>query len=420
MRKLSMPIEELATSFHRHVRRKDGSSMRGRQVAFIDQTGQLGGAEMMLLDLIPKMDLDARVILLADGPFRPALEARGIPVQVVPMKGPLQQGVGKRAGFLTLSRAVPAFFSVTAQIANAISGADLVYANTPKAWIIGGLAAWRARLPLVCHLHDILSAGHFSRVNRWLMVRFANWFAKAVIANSNDAAEAFVGVGGKADRVSVIPNGFDLSLFDRVPAAPPVPSVREVLSLGTSPFVVMAGRIAPWKGQDVFIKALNLIPGVHGLIVGDALFTEDDRRFAGSLPSLARNLGCADRVHFLGFRHDVNSLYREADIVVHCSVIAEPFGRVVVEGMLCGKPVVAANDGGPRDIIEDGVTGLLHAPGNAEALAGCLKRLLSNPEQAREIARRGQTAARERYDLRKVVAQTQSVLDRVLAQTSRG
>ncbi len=85
--------------------------------------------------------------------------------------------------------------------------------------------------------------------------------------------------------------------------------------------------------------------------------------------------GLANRAHFLGFRDDVPALMKGVDIVAHTSIAPEPFGRVVVEGMLAGKPVIAARDGGVTEIIDDGRDGLLVPSGDANALAAAIRQL---------------------------------------------
>jgi glycosyltransferase involved in cell wall biosynthesis len=392
--------------------------MSRMKTVFLDQSGQLGGAELLLLDLIPQMEVEPRVVLLEDGPFRVALEARGIPAQVVNLKEHLPTEVTKRAGLFTLLRSLPGLWSAISQITGTLRGADMIYANTPKAWIMGAVAARRTGVPLICHLHDIISAGHFSAVNRFLLVRAANGAAQAVIANSGAAARAFVEAGGNERLVKVIPNGFNPDAFDNHGAIRPS-ALRKEFRIGNAPLVAMAGRLTPWKGQHIFIRAIAELFGVHGVIVGDALFTAEDRAYAQSLPALAKSLGCADRIHFLGFRDAVMPVLREADVVAHCSVQPEPFGRVIVEAMFCGRPVVVAGEGGAAEIVKHGVTGLHHLPGDAVSLAFRLRGLLDHPDTALALARAGEHAAKERYSLDHVAAQTKDVLKTALQRHGR-
>jgi len=138
----------------------------------------------------------------------------------------------------------------------------------------------------------------------------------------------------------------------------------------------------------------------HLLLVGDALFGEE--AYAASLRAQAARLGLGDRVHFLGFRSDVPRLMRTVDIVAHTSSAPEPFGRVVVEGMLAQRPVIATGAGGVPEIVSAG-TGVLVPPGDATALAAAFTRLLSDPEFAAGVARKGREHATTHFTVEEMV-----------------
>ena len=122
----------------------------------------------------------------------------------------------------------------------------------------------------------------------------------------------------------------------------------------------MFGRLAAWKGQHVFIRALAGVPDLHAVIVGGALFGEE--AYEADLKRLCAELGVADRVHFLGFRRDIPRLMRMMDLIVHASTAPEPFGRVLVEAMLARTPLIASRAGGALEIVQDRVSGRLVAP----------------------------------------------------------
>ena len=104
-----------------------------------------------------------------------------------------------------------------------------------------------------------------------------------------------------------------------------------------------------------------------------------------------------ERVRFLGFREDIPALLHAVDFVAHTSVAPEPFGRVIVEGMLAGKPVVATRAGGACEIIEDGATGCLVAPGDGAALAAVLRMLMEQPGEASRLAKAGRIFAMQKF-----------------------
>jgi len=111
----------------------------------------------------------------------------------------------------------------------------------------------------------------------------------------------------------------------------------------------------------------------------------------------------ADRVHFLGFREDIPRLMRLTDVVVHTSVAPEPFGRVILEGMLSRRPVVAARAGGTMELAEDGAGGVLVPPGDAKALAGALGSLLADIPRARAMAEAGYDRALTHFSLQSML-----------------
>src|SRR5262249_3832625 len=123
----------------------------------------------------------------------------------------------------------------------------------------------------------------------------------------------------------------------------------------------------------------------------------------------------AGRVTFLGFRADVPALMSAVDIVVRASVHAEPFGRVVVEGMLANRPVVASAAGGVLEIVDDRVNGLLAPPGDARALPRCIGELVRDPAFAARLAATGHNKAIEEFSCRKMLADIRAVILRVLA-----
>lgn len=362
------------------------------RVLFVDHAGVLGGAELSLLDVAAALGARARVVLLADGPFRAALEGRGVAVQVEPM-GALS-GVKKTARRPSL-RAIADAWRVAGAVARRAADADIICANSQKAFVVAALAGWRAGKPVAWMLRDILAAPHFSGSNIRLVVGLANRRARRVIANSQATAAAFVAAGGRASLVRVVHNGIDAAPFDAV-REESERAVRESLGIPAGAFTVaMLGRFHPWKGQQVLLDALAQLPGVHAIIAGAALFGEDE--FARSLEAQAATLGVADRAHFTGFRDDVPALLRAADVVVHASVSPEPFGRVIVEGMLARRPVIATNAGGVPEIVTDGVHGLLVPPNDAAALARAISALRDDPARAAALAEHGAARARERF-----------------------
>jgi glycosyltransferase involved in cell wall biosynthesis len=371
-------------------------------ILFLDQSGELGGAELCLADLAEFAGKHSAVFLFQDGPFVEFLRAKKIAVHVAILPR-IAARVGKAAGLFAYLRAIPGMGLLMYRGMRIAKDFDLLYANTAKALVVGAVLAFLLRKKLCFHLHDILTADHFSEMNRRLIVSLANR-AQAVVANSRATAEAYRRNGGRNHLVRVIPNGFEISRF-LAGSENPSPEPLHPVPQGDFPIVGLFGRITPWKGQHILIEALAELPDVHGLIVGEALFTDEDHLYRDELHRLAIALGVEDRIHFTGFRRNILPLLRAVDLVVHCSTSPEPFGRVIVEAMLAGRPVVAARAGGAMEIVKDHQTGLLVEPSNAHALAAAMQKLLANRDLAAEMGRAAKRDAEERFGLDRILQQ---------------
>lgn len=381
------------------------------RVLALDHVGVLGGAELSMLDVVAGLGEDVTVRLFADGPFREELVRRGVDVEVLAM-GAL--GDVRKGSRLPSVGAMLAAWRLARDVAREGCTARVLYANSQKAFVVAALAALAARRcarPVVWHLRDLLGPPHFSALNTRAVVTLANWLAARVITNSRATGDAFVAAGGARAKVRVVHNGVDAAPYDAVSAAE-ADALRARLSPGAGHVMAVFGRLHAWKGQQVAIAALGMLPDdCHLWIVGAPLFGE--HAFEASLRAQATASGLAARVRFLGFRDDVAALMRTADVVVHASTLPEPFGRVIVEGMLARRPVIAASAGGVSEIVTDGETGVLVPPGDAGALARAVGALRSDPERAARIAAAGAAHARSAFGVAAMVRGVRAVIDEV-------
>lgn len=382
-----------------------------RGILFVDQSGAPGGGELSLLDIAKHYRESCKVILLSDGPFRRMLEQAAIQVAVFSAP-PAMAGVTRERAGAGDVMVVPAVLKVAGRLARIAREYGVIYANTQKAMIVAALAGRLVGKPVIWHLRDILSAEHFGRTQRWTAVRLANSWISRVIVNSRATGEAFIAAGGDRALVTVIHNGIDPGPFALV-SNERLAHLRTSLCLKGEPLVGLFGRLSPWKGQHVLIEALRLLPGVHALLVGSALYGED--AYAENLRRRAAAMNLTDRIHFLGFRTDIADLMSLVSLVVHTSVAPEPFGRVLVEGMLAKRPVVASRAGGAGEIIEDGTSGVLVAPADPRALAGALDSLLSDKVLATRIAMNGHERASRLFSLDAMLGRIEQEIGSVLA-----
>jgi len=363
------------------------------KILYVDQTGQLGGGELAILPWLRAHPEDARVVLFEDGPFRLLVEECSIPVDVFALN--TLKGIRRESGVTSILSTLPAFASLRNRLRKLAGGFDILYANSQKAFLLAALSKHRGQ-PLIWHLRDILTAEHFSPILRKVAVFAGNRYASVIITNSHATAESFIAAGGLRHKVRVVHDGVGAGPFDSIDSEA-VANLRKEIGTGLSPTIGVFGRLSPWKGQHVLLEALSKIPEAHAVLVGDALFGE--KEIAEMLKVRASKPDIAGRVHFLGFRRDIPELMKAMDIIVHTSTSPEPFGLVIVEGMLARKPVIATRAGGAVEIIEDGETGLLVTPGSAPELCAALERVIANPAIAERIAQAGRHRAEEVFSL---------------------
>ncbi|BCL38606.1 glycosyltransferase family 4 protein [Nostoc sp. MS1] len=363
------------------------------KILFLDQSGKPGGAELCLIDIAKPYRDRALVGLFADGSFKTLLQQNHIPVEVL-INQPIQ--VRKQSNLLQALSSLGQLAPLVAKVVQRAIEYDLIYANTQKALVVGAIASLLARRPLVYHLHDILSPEHFSKTNLRIAVNLANRFASLVIANSQASQTAFVQAGGRAELTTVIYNGFNPELYQT--CASDTNKLRRNLGIEDKFVVGHFSRLSPWKGQHILIEALaKCPPQVTALLVGDALFGEQE--YVKQLHQQIDQLGLENQVKFLGFRADIPQLMAACDLVTHTSTAPEPFGRVIVEAMLCGKPVVAAKAGGAIELVEHGINGFLTTPGSFEELANIINSCLEDQQNTATIANNARAIASERFDI---------------------
>jgi glycosyltransferase involved in cell wall biosynthesis len=282
---------------------------------------------------------------------------------------------------------------------------DLVHTNTLKSAVYGGLAARMAGIPCLWHIRDRISPDYLPPAATKVLRVASRIVPARIIANSNSTART---LPSRRNEINVVASPVDLpskrsvSVLPDASASPRTTSAPNRLR-DRGPLVVgMVGRLAEWKGQHVFLRAFAqaFTDGDEiARIVGSPMFGEE--LYAESLTELAKRLNIFDRVVFAGSQDDIGQELDRMDVLVHASIIPEPFGQVVVEGMAAGLPVIAADAGGPAEIITNKVDGLLYPTGDVNALATHL-RVMAGDEHFR--TQLGSTAkiSSSRYSLDRI------------------
>jgi len=385
---------------------------RKLRVVILGHTAQLSGGELAIARVASALnEVQLHAVLAQDGPLVPLLEHAGASVEILPMD--------ERTRDLRKDRVRPAMLSAVACVQSAVYvirlarrlaclHPDLVHTNTLKAALYGGVAARLARLPCVWHVRDRIAPDYLPSSAVRLVRLAAILLPDAVIANSSATLETLP-AGGRA-RKRVVYSAVVPPRAERAPRSKTSASIR----------VAMVGRLASWKGQDVFLRAFaEAFPYGEELavLVGAALFGEED--YERCLRELVRDLGIEERVEFRGFRHDIFEELARVDVLIHASVVPEPLGQVVLEGMAAGLPVVAARAGGPAEILVEGQTGLLFPPGDVSALASLLRMLADDAELRCQLGDRARAAVAT-YSPEQVADQVLEVYKSVLVARSQG
>ncbi len=382
--------------------------MSAPRIACVHVSSALGGSEWSLLDFARRAaanDLDAAVILPKDGPLVGVMREAGVRVGIAPAPADLlalsQRGMISAGGLWTLTRGLAAWSRAIRREALRLLGGepDVLYSNGFKAHLACALVRGPRR---VWHLREF--PPDTTRAAWKLLVGAVPY---ATIANSKAVAEAWRVAGLRPP--AVVLNGVDLERFR--PAAPTQWIHTQLELPATARLIGMPAVFARWKGHllvvEAFERAAADLPDAHLLLAGGAIYdTTAERGFA---EELVRRVGRAsiggssgsrlsDRIHFVKHQSEPWRLYPEFDVTVHFSTRPEPFGRVVAESLASGVPVIAARAGGPMEIVEDGVTGWLVAPGDVAAMTDAMARALRQSATPAGDAMR--TACRRRAEER--------------------
>lgn len=279
---------------------------------------------------------------------------------------------------------------------------QLVHSHMAKAGTVGRLAALslgRRRPRLVHTFHGHVLEGYFHPVVQRGFIEVEQRLARrtdVLIAVSPQVRDGLLELGiGSPEQYRVLPLGLDLSGFSGAPLA--AGALRRQLGLGReTPLVGAVGRLVPIKDLATLLAAVARLPGVHLALLGDG----ESRR---QLERRAEALSVSDRVHFVGWYHDVAGAMADFDVVA-LSSLNEGTPVAIIEALAAARPVVATAVGGVRFVVEDGVTGLLVPKADPEAMAERIRHVLLHGAEANEMARAGQRDVTARFAYPRLVA----------------
>ncbi|MDR3710335.1 MAG: glycosyltransferase family 4 protein [Capsulimonadaceae bacterium] len=387
-------------------------------ILYVDHTARLGGGEIALLNLIRALDKTRYrpiVVLASEGKLAGEFERSGIETHIIPLDKSVVERRKDSLGFFSFLqlRQVWRVLSYALRIARFAreNDVDIIHTNSLKADIYGGIAARIENIPAIWHVRDNITADYLPRIMVSIFRLLARMIPDTVVANSQSTLRT----------VQLPRRAHTAVIYSGAVRVPDRDTVEDSLDAAGAkwpeePVIALIGRISPWKGQHIFIRAaaevVKAFPRCKFWVIGSAMFGEQE--YDESIRILAEELSVKDRVEFLGFRADVDVLMPEVDIVVHASTLGEPFGQVVIEGMASAKPVIATNGGALPEIIVHDESGILVPMGDAMAMSQAIIRLLSDPVAARKMGRAGQVRVRGRFTIEHTVASMQSVYEHII------
>ena len=393
------------------LRPAGGATARPIRVVRVIARLNIGGPARQAILLTAGLDrarfattLVTGVVGHAEGDFTDAARARGVTPVVIPELG---RAIRPARDLTALIKLIRLFRALRP---------DIVHTHTAKAGTLGRLAARLARIPVKIHtFHGHVLEGYFSRpvTRAFLEVerRLARTTDRLVTVSPRLKAQLLAMGIGRPEQVDVVPLGLDLERFRR--ARPASLALRPSLGLtGDMPLLGIVGRLVPIKDHATLFQALARLhdegPAVHLVVIGDG---EERAR----LEELAGRLGLGSRIHFLGWRVDLETILKELDVVI-CASRNEGTPVALIEAMAAGIPVLSTDVGGVADLVAHEETGWLVPSGDPDAMASAIRRLLSDRILGARLAAAGQVAALDRHDVARLISRVEVLYADVLAK----
>lgn len=371
-----------------------------RRIVFIITGLTTGGAEMMLLKVLERLDRQrfaAHVISLTTlGELAPRIAALGIPVDAMGMK----PGLPSPSGFLRLVRTLKRL------------NPDVVHTWMYHADLLGGLAARLAGISAIgwCIRNSNLDKDKTKFSTRavvGLCAFISKWVPSRILSCSEKARQVHVACGYAAGKMVLVPNGFDLTRFK--PDNDARLQIRAEMGItDETPLVGLIGRFDPQKNHAGFFEAAGVLhrhmPHVHFVLAGQGIDMGN-----AALRQAMTQAGVLANTHLLGLRNDIPELMAALDVLASSSY-GEAFPNVLGEAMACGVPCVVTDVGDSAYIVGD--TGRVVSPGDMTGLAATLENLLALPLTKKSaLGERARARVAKHFEIGSVVRQYEEYYD---------
>lgn len=337
-----------------------------RRVLHVEHQGEIGGAQISLLELMRCLSVTHEPALacppglLADRARQLGVPVFEIPASQITYKLHAVQSIRELIRFLRARRQLRGLVSTTHP--------DIVHANSLRAGLLAS-GIRRSRPPVVVHCRDLLPPNWAAAAVRGVVLRRAT----TIVAVSECVAARLAGSNWRQKHIVVVDNPVRSEVFD--PARFSQTRARDEIGVAGSPVVGVLAQITPWKGQTRAVRILKQLreqlPNAQLLLAGEAKFTGpatryDNRAYEQELRDLILELGLSDAVHLLGERDDPERILACLDVLLIPST-EEPFGRTAAEALTMEVPIVATNAGGPAEVLRDDRDGRVLPPDDIDA-----------------------------------------------------
>lgn len=378
-------------------------------ILYYEPTSGYGGSSRCLLTWLKKINRENYkpiIVVHNHGPAIKKMKALGLKVLTIPRMIIAKEQSWPVISYIILITNILADIPIIVilYLIIKINRIELIHLNAKIISVIPGIiAAKMARVPCICHLHDIKVPVKRERI-------FSKW-VNCFIVLTEKAYELYKKEYSDS-RLELIPNGIELMDAD---CRNDIQKIRIEFNILENEFVIgMIGRLVEGKGFSDFIKAAQILSkasdNVRFLIVGSA--TGNELFYEKYLKTLVKELDLESKIIFTGWREDVKQIMSALDVIVQASsTFPEGFGLTVIEAMALSKPVIVTNVPGPAEIVDHGIDGYIVPPSNPEKLAEAMIILLNDKQKAKEMGLIGKSKVAKKYNVIDTIRKLEKIYD---------
>jgi glycosyltransferase involved in cell wall biosynthesis len=363
-------------------------------ILYLTNSPIIGGAELSLLEHIKAIDTSKfHVTLVCSELLAPQAQAIA-GVEVISMDFYLLN----KANLSTLAK----YWKMASRVSKIVreKHIDILHTNSVKAHYIGVAVKILTGVKLIWWMRD-------ETINAYIYAICKNIPNKIVFIS-----QTLQRVFPQSNNSIVIHNG--TTIYTKTITDEEKQTIRNTLGITDQKIIFNVGRLVTWKGVQVLIEAIEELDDKHiiCLIMGSGKDQRDNNE--NDLQRLVKERHLESTVKFLGWRDDAYKFFQIADIFVHPVITPEPFGLVVIEAMSFGVPVIASDAGGPSEIIQNGVNGILVQPNSVDALTSALTTLLSDEALRMSLGKNARETILASYTQEQETKQIENLYESIL------